>query len=168
MRYISKIAKIISWVCMELTYGFAKDKRLLSPGTVAPDFVLTDSNGNAIHLNAYRNKKYVVLIFYPGDETPVCTQQLCAIRDDFRKFSEKNAVVFGINPSKQESHRKFAEKNNYQFPLLVDKDSKVALQYGAQRAFMNKRTVYVVAIDGKIIFARRGKPNNEEILKNIP
>jgi len=147
-----------------LSYG---ETNMLKVGDLAPEFSLPDQNGNIHKLSDFRGEKYVVLIFYPGDMTPVCTQQLCEIRDDYSVFSENDAVVFGINPASDKSHKKFAEKNNLPFPLLVDNKLQTASKYAAKGAFMNQRTVYVIDKNGKIIFVKRGKPAVSEILSSI-
>ena len=139
---------------------------MLIPGTQAPEFSLQSDKGDLVKLSDYRGKNPVVLVFYPGDQTPGCTHQLCAIRDDYAKFQEKGAVVFGINPADKESHRRFVEKQHYQFPLLVDTDKKVAAQYGTD-GFMIQRTVYVIDKEGKIVYAKRGMPPDSEILQAI-
>jgi peroxiredoxin Q/BCP len=147
---------------------FAKeDTMLLKIGSQAPDFSLLSSNGDTVHLKDFAGKHNVVLIFYPGDQTPGCTAQLCAIRDDYSLFETKNAKVFGVNPADVASHKKFVEKQKYQFPLLVDEKKHVAKLYGCD-GLMIRRTVYVIDTTGKIIFAKRGRPANEEILKAIP
>ena len=141
---------------------------MLVKGATAPQFELKTADGVAVKLSDFRDKKFVVLIFYPGDETPVCTRQLCEIRDDYSSFEKRGAVVFGVNPGSDKSHNKFSRKNGFQFPLLVDVKSSVAERYLAKGAVMNKRTVYVVGKDGTIVFARRGKPPVAEILAAIP
>jgi thioredoxin-dependent peroxiredoxin len=141
---------------------------MLTVGTVAPAFELKDAGGTLYKLADFSNRKFVVLIFYPGDETPVCTKQLCEIRDDYTSFEKRDAVVFGVNPASGASHNKFAEKNKLQFPLLIDEKNSVAASYGTKAAIMNKRTVYVIDKAGKVIFAQRGKPSVAEILAAIP
>ena len=148
---------------------FAKeDSMLLKVGTAAPDFSLVSSDGDTVSLHDFSGKNAVVLIFYPGDMTPGCTKQLCAIRDDYSQFQEKNAKVFGVNPGDKSSHRKFIEKHKFQFPLLIDEKRAVAKQYGCDSWPMLKRTVYVIDAKGKIAYAKRGMPDNAEILKAIP
>lgn len=141
---------------------------MLKVGTDAPDFSLKSQNGSTVSLSEFKGKSSVVLIFYPGDQTPVCTKQLCEIRDDYSSFQKKGAVVFGVNPGSEKSHQKFVEKNNFQFPLLVDENGVVAKSYEAKGALMNQRTVYVIGPDGKIIYSKRGKPPVSEILASIP
>jgi peroxiredoxin Q/BCP len=149
-------------------HHFAKeDSMLLAVGTKAPAFALLSSDGDTIALKNFAGKHYVVLIFYPGDQTPGCTAQLCAIRDDYSQFEAKNAKVFGVNPGDLTSHKKFVAKQKYQFPLLVDENRAAAKAYGCDTWPMVKRTVYVIDLSGKIIFAKRGMPKNEEILAAI-
>src|SRR3989338_5835990 len=92
-------------------------KKLLTVGSRAPSFTLKDAAGNAVSLKDFRGKKSVVLIFYPGDMTPGCTMQLCAIRDDWSKFTRHDTVVFGINHGDAESHKAFIKKYGFPFPL---------------------------------------------------
>jgi len=137
---------------------------MLAVGDAAPGFSLKDEGGVVYNLENYKDKNFVVLIFYPGDQTPVCTAQLCAIRDEYAVFSDNGAVVFGINPASGKSHKKFSEKNKFQFPLLIDEKKKVADFYKAGGRMMNQRTVYVIGKDGRIVFAKRGKPEVAEII----
>jgi peroxiredoxin Q/BCP len=141
---------------------------MLVKGDNAPLFELKSAEGTLVKLADFKGKKFVVLIFYPGDETPRCTKQLCEIRDDYTSFEKQGAVVFGVNPASEKSHAKFIKKNNFQFPLLVDEKGAVAALYGARGAMLNKRTVYVIGKNGKIIFAERGKPPVADILAAIP
>ncbi len=145
----------------------AKDKSLLKIGTMAPDFTLISEKGDTIRLSSFRGASAVVLIFYPGDETPVCTQQLCEFRDNYAAFSEKGAVIFGVNPAGAKSHLSFVQKHSFPFPLLIDKDKNTAKAYGTYAKLMQKRTVYVIDKKGQVIFAQRGKPPVDEILKSF-
>lgn len=141
---------------------------MLTVGTSAPPFELKSTDGTVYKLGDYLEKRFVVLIFYPGDETPGCTKQLCEIRDDYASFEKRGAVVFGVNPASGASHEKFTDKHKFQFQLLIDEKSAVAAAYGAKAPVMNKRTVYVIDRAGKVIFAQRGKPPVAEILAAIP
>jgi peroxiredoxin Q/BCP len=136
-------------------------------GSAAPEFSLPSSNGDTVKLLDFRDKKNVVLVFYPGDRTPGCTKQLCALRDDYSEFDKKDAVIFGVNPADRQSHEKFIEKQHYQFPLLVDEGKAVAKLFGTNGLFI-KRTVYVIDKKGIIIFAQRGMPSDSAILASIP
>jgi peroxiredoxin Q/BCP len=143
----------------------------LSVGGKAPDFTLKDQEGTEVTLSDFKGKKNVVLVFYPGDMTPGCTMQLCAIRDDWSKFIRTDTVVFGINHGDAESHEAFIKKHAFPFPLLIDKDKKVSARYGATKKFFKavviKRTVVVVGKDGTILFLKRGMPKDADILKAI-
>lgn len=159
--------KVVLWIAVfsSITLGA---EPMLAIGSDAPEFSLSAQDGSTVRLSDFREKSSVVLIFYPGDETPVCTKQLCEIRDDYSSFSNKGAVVFGINPGSEKSHQKFAEKHDFQFKLLIDKNSDVAKNYKAKGKVMNQRTVYVINPQGKVVYAQRGKPPVSEILANIP
>jgi peroxiredoxin Q/BCP len=143
----------------------------LKIGDQAPLFTLPDQSGKKIRLADFKGKKKVVLIFYPGDMTPGCTMQLCAVRDDFPKFLSCDAAVYGINHGDDESHKKFIKKHSFPFPLLIDAGKKVSAEYGAIKTFFKakiiKRSVVVIDEEGKIIYLRRGMPKNAEILKAL-
>ncbi|MCX6620526.1 MAG: peroxiredoxin [Acidobacteria bacterium] len=135
---------------------------LLGVGTPAPGFTLPDENGTAVTLSALRGKN-VVLVFYPGDDTMVCTRQLCQLRDSWHSAGARNTLVFGGNPQGTESHARFREKFALPFPLLIDKGRKVCALYHARGLWVT-RTVYLIGPDGVIRFARRGVPAVSEIL----
>ncbi|MGA2506411.1 MAG: peroxiredoxin [Chitinispirillaceae bacterium] len=141
---------------------------MLKIGDKAPDFSLVSSNGDTVSLSGFSGKNYVVLIFYPGDETPGCTKQLCAVRDDYAGFEAKNVKVFGVNPADSASHRKFVKRYNFQFPLLIDEGRKTAKRYRCGGGLFIKRTVYVIDPQGVIVYTKRGMPTDEEILKAVP
>lgn len=151
-----------------ILYAFSfGGKNMLAIGDTAPLFSLKDEMGTVHNIESFRGEKFVVLIFYPGDETPVCTAQLCEIRDQYSVFSANDAVVFGVNPASDKSHKKFSEKNKFQFSLLIDEKKEVASMYMAKGRMMNQRTVYVIGKDGRILYAKRGKPPVEEILASF-
>jgi peroxiredoxin Q/BCP len=144
---------------------------LLAVGSEAPDFRLSDESGQAVQLSSFRGKQPVVLVFYPMDETPGCRGQLCELRDHWDAFSERGAAVLGINPGGTASHLKFKQRHNFPFRLLVDEGKKVASRYGAAGlagGLIVRRSVYAIGRDGRIVFARRGKPPSREILAAIP
>lgn len=134
----------------------------LAAGATAPDFTLMDDSGAPVTLSKLRGKN-VVLVFYPGDDTPGCTKQLCQFRDDWADARKRGVEVFGVNPQSAQKHRKFRGKFNFPFPLLVDKGQKVAALYKANGLIV-KRTVYLIGPDGRILFSRRGMPNPAEVL----
>src|SRR5216117_1319289 len=123
----------------------------LQVGTAAPDFTLNDGNNHSWRLGDQRGK-VVVLLFYPGDETPVCTRQMCSVRDRWEDYSATGAEVVGISTNTVESHKNFAEHHDLPLRLLADVDRKVADMYGAQSLIPGKvaRSVFVIDAQGVI------------------
>jgi peroxiredoxin Q/BCP len=120
-------------------------------GAVAPDFALPDAQGNRWRLSEHRGK-VVVLLFYPGDETPICTRQMCSVRDRWEDYAATGAEVIGISTDSVESHKSFAEHHDLPLRLLSDADRKVADLYGANSLVPGKvaRSVFVIDADGVI------------------
>lgn len=145
------------------------DQQLIVAGSKAPAFSLKDEKGETVTLKALLEISPVVLIFYPGDMTPGCTMQLCAIRDDWADFEKSNIRVFGVNQADSGSHVAFKEAYHFPFPLLIDTGKKVSAAYGAIRKFFKieiiKRTVVGISTDGTIVYYRHGIPKNSDILK---
>ena len=135
----------------------------LSIGAEAPDFTISDQDNNPVALSTLRGKNNVILVFYPGDETAGCRQQLCEFRDSWSQVQAKDAIVFGVNPQSARSHGNFRNKRSLPFPLLVDTGKKVAALYHAQGIII-KRTVYLIGKSGKIRFAQRGAPKPAEVV----
>ncbi len=107
-----------------------------------------------------------MLVFYPGDNTPVCTAQLCAFRDDWSRFQAQDTRVYGVNPANQEKHAGFVARHQFPFPLLVDAKNEIAAAYGCRMLFgLIRRTVYLIDRQGKIAFAQRGNPAPQELLR---
>jgi peroxiredoxin Q/BCP len=136
----------------------------LPAGTLAPDFTLPDDTGRSVTLSKLRGKS-VVLVFYPGDDTPGCTKQLCQFRDDWSEARKKGVEVFGVNPQSAGKHQKFRAKYKFPFPLLVDQGQKVAELYHCNGLIV-KRTVYLIGPDGIVKLGRRGMPAPAEVLKS--
>lgn len=140
-------------------------------GTQAPNFRLKDQKGQEVRLSDFKGKQPIVLIFYPGDLTPGCTMQLCAIRDDWNKFVKAGIAVFGINHADANSHQTFIKKYTFPFPLLIDTGKKVSARYGATKplfkAMVINRTVVGIDKQGMIRYLKRGMPKNAEILKSL-
>src|SRR5271165_5253633 len=128
----------------------------LKPGGDAPDFTLRDQDGGSVSLAALRGKN-VVLVFYPADETTLCTRQLCEFRDRRALVEAKDAVVLGINPASETKHARFRAHHGFPFSLLADPGRRVGALYHA-KGLIVKRTVYLIGKSGKIRYARRGKP----------
>ncbi len=135
----------------------------LPVGADAPEFSAADDSGRNVTLSALRGK-YVVLVFYPGDDTPGCTKQLCQFRDDWSAGESASASqVFGVNPQNARHHSNFRKKFQFPFPLLVDERQKIAQAYHAHGLIV-KRTVYLISREGNILFAQRGMPSPSELL----
>ncbi len=127
----------------------------LAVGDTAPDFTLAGTGGRSYSLSDYRGQP-VVLVFYPGDHTPVCTKQLNAYTEDIGQFEGVGAQVLAISPQSVESHEGFATKHGFKFPLLADPDKKVAGIYGTLGPLgYPRRSVFVVDGDGVVRYLHR-------------
>lgn len=123
----------------------------------APDFHLKDQDGKEHALSDYKDQ-WVLMYFYPKDDTPGCTKEACVIRDNFPKFRRVKAKVFGVSADSVKSHAKFAEKYDLPFTLLADEDKKVIRAYGvwAKKKFMGReymgilRTSFLINPQGKV------------------
>jgi peroxiredoxin Q/BCP len=105
-------------------------------GDPAPDFTLADQEGKPIRLSDFRGRSWVVLYFYPKDDTPGCTKEACSFRDNFHQIQQLEAVVLGVSVDSVESHRKFSEKFHLNFPILSDSGHEVSKRYGVLTRFM--------------------------------
>ena len=114
----------------------------------APDFELLDGQGAIWRLSEHSGR-VVVLLFYPGDETPICTRQMCSVRDRWADYSATGAEVVGISTNTVESHKSFTEHYDLPLRLLADVDRKVADLYGAQSLIPGKVARSVFVIDAK-------------------
>ncbi|HEV8140426.1 MAG TPA: peroxiredoxin [Pyrinomonadaceae bacterium] len=142
-------------------------------GSKAPDFTLRDANNEEWRLSAHRGK-VVVLFFYPGDETPVCTRQMCSLRDRWQNYRATGAEIVGISTDSVESHRAFAEHHNLPLRLLSDADRKVADLYGAHSIIPGRlaRSVFVIDPDGVVRYRdvrRVGliRPKDDDVIDAI-
>ncbi len=125
---------------------------MIQTGQKAPDFSLPADDGGTFALSEQRGEK-VLLVFYPGDNTPVCTRQLCDYRDGIEAFADLGVRVVGISGDDLESHRKFRARHDLPFVLLSDTDLEVAGQYGARGALGMKRAVFLVDGQGVVQYA---------------
>lgn len=124
-------------------------------GELAPDFELPGVAGGAqssYRLSDHRGRP-VVLAFYPGDDTPVCTRQLCSYQDRLGDLTDLGAQVWGISTQDLASHERFAAKRGLGFPLLADPGKEVVSRYGAKGALGTKRSVFVVDAEGVLRWA---------------
>ena len=146
-------------------------------GDKAPQFTLEANDGSNWKLSESKGNP-VVIYFYPKDDTPGCTKEACAFRDQKQKFKKLGVQIVGISPDSQEDHEKFRKKYKLNFPLLVDRDHKVAEKYGAWREknMYGKKTMGIVRstflIDAKGRFAKiwrrvRVDGHDQEVLQAI-
>ena len=144
-------------------------------GNLAPAFSLQDQNGNKISIKDFRDKKNVVIYFYPKAMTPGCKVQACGIRDSKRKLGNLDTVTLGISPDPVVRLKKFEEKESLNFTLLSDEDHSVAEKYGVWglKKFMGKefmgviRSTFVVNKEGRIAFLMpkvNTKTHHEDVL----
>ena len=120
-------------------------------GDAAPDFELEGTDGT-FRLSDHRGER-VVLLFYPGDNTPVCTKQFCSYRDRSEAFESLDACVVGISSQGLDSHEEFAEKHGLNVPLLADEDGSVAKEFGAHAPLIGtRRAVVIVDVNGTVCF----------------
>ncbi|RMF33746.1 MAG: thioredoxin-dependent thiol peroxidase [Chlorobiota bacterium] len=130
---------------------------VLTVGQMAPEFTAFDQDGRAISLADYRGK-WVVLYFYPKDNTSGCTREACAFRDAMEEVTSVGAVVIGVSPDSVRSHRNFADKYNLPFRLVADEDHQIAQAYGVWKektlygrtSWGIERTTFIIAPDGRI------------------
>ncbi|MCZ6464125.1 MAG: peroxiredoxin [Proteobacteria bacterium] len=133
---------------------------MASPGVgdVAPDFTLPSTEGE-ITLSDRLKDRAVLLVFYPGDDTAVCTRQLCDYRDNLSAFSDLGADILALNPQSLSSHERFAEKHGLSFPLLADEDKSVCRSYGALGLLgMAKRALVLIGRDGRVVWKKTDLP----------
>lgn len=127
-------------------------------GDTAPDFTLPSTRGE-FTLSTALQQGAVLLVFYPGDDTPVCTKQLCNYRDNLDVFRGLGVQVIAINPQSEDSHRKFADKHAFPFPVVADAGKAVCKQYGALNFLgMAKRALVLIGRDGRIKWRRTDFP----------
>lgn len=149
----------------------------IKEGQTAPAFSLPDQDGNMHKLAGYKGK-WVLLYFYPKDDTPGCTKEACGVRDVFPKFKKMNAVVFGVSADSSAKHKKFAEKYALPFILLSDENKDAINAYGvwAKKKFMGREYMGILRISflidpkGKIAKVYENvKPEThaEEVLKDV-
>lgn len=124
----------------------------LQVGDQAPEFTLMSQTGDSVSLKDYRGKQPVVLYFYPKDDTPGCTAEACAFRDQYEVFKEIGAAVLGISSDSTDSHQRFAAKHQLPFTLLSDPNNEVRKRYKvpATLGILPGRVTFVIDQDGTI------------------
>lgn len=150
---------------------------MLEQGTKAPEIVLNDKDGNEVKLSDFKGQR-VVVYFYPRDNTPGCTRQACAFRNEFAEYKKLGIQVIGISKDSEASHQRFAEKNELPFILLADPELKAIKDYDVwqEKKMYGKvsmgvvRSTYLIGADGIIEKVwKKAKPdtNAKEILEYI-
>lgn len=127
----------------------------IATGDTAPDFTLPGTGNKSYSLSSFRGQP-VVLVFYPGDDTPVCTKQLNSYNNELSAFSNVGAQVLAVSAQDVASHEQFAGKHGFGFPLLADTDKSVAALYGTVGPLgFPRRSVFVIDANGVIRYVHR-------------
>jgi len=140
---------------------------MIQTGDKALDFLAIDQNNQEHKLTNYQGS-WVLLYFYPKDNTPGCTKEACAFRDVFSEFKKANVIVLGVSKDSIKSHQKFAQKYQLPFTLLVDKDKEISKQYQADGLF--KRISYLINPQGniaKIYLKVKPEEHAQEVLSDL-
>ena len=133
----------------------SQDMKKISVGSTVPSFELKDQQGDLFQIDSVLGKKNLVLYFYPKDDTPGCTAQACAFRDQFEVFKEADAMIIGISEQSVESHLKFAKKYHLNFTLLSDEGNKIRKLFDVPTnlfGLIAGRVTYIVNREGIVIF----------------
>lgn len=141
---------------------------LLPVGSEAPVFQAETTDGGRMSLPDFRGRQAVLLMFYPADDTPGCTRQMCLARDEGARYAEAGVARFGVNPGSLESHREFRDKYTLDFPLIVDQDAEIASAYGVLGEDGGVgRATYLIDRDGRIAYAQPGTHGADEVLEAL-
>lgn len=150
---MNKIISLLTTSALLLLGGIAASGEQVGAGAPAPDFELTDQDGQVHSIEDYRGK-WVVLYFYPKDDTPGCTTEACEFRDNIFAFRSANCEILGVSLDDEESHRAFAEKHGLPFPLLADVSGVAADAYGVKSVrfgmTLAKRQTFLIDPEGNI------------------
>jgi thioredoxin-dependent peroxiredoxin len=138
-------------------------------GEKAPEFTCESYPEGKISLSDYRGKKNVVLAFYPKDDTPGCTKEMCAFTEDYSKFESADTVVFGISTDSVKSHEGFAAKFSLKQHLLADHTHEVGRKYGvvSEDKTTASRALFLIDKNGIVQYVHEGMPENAKVLEAI-
>ena len=161
-------ALLFSVIMLNRANAQAEQKELVV-GDTMPSFSLTDQSGKTFNSADYVGKSFLVIYFYPKDESMVCTKEACQFRDSFNDFTKAGAKVIGINAGTVESHKNFSEHYKLPFILLSDPDNKVYHKFGVKnKMFMTGRQTFVIDQHGKVVFSytamMQGKKHADDAL----
>ena len=149
---MTRLSKQFIFVVLLLPISFASLAQI-KVGSKAPNFILSDQNSIQHQLSDYEGS-WVILYFYPKDDTPGCTTQACDFRDAVKRIIASKSNVFGVSLDSVESHKRFADKNNLPFSLLSDESGEVSEAYDSLNNFMSfksaKRNTFIIDPDGKV------------------
>tara|TARA_B110000467_G_C18310672_1_gene477871 strand:- start:138 stop:662 length:525 start_codon:yes stop_codon:yes gene_type:complete len=149
---MTRLFKQFIFVALLLPFSFASLAQI-KVGSKAPNFTLSDQNSIQHQLSDYEGS-WVILYFYPKDDTPGCTTQACDFRDAVKRIIASKSNVFGVSLDSVESHKRFADKNNLPFSLLSDESGEVSEAYDSLNNFMSfksaKRNTFIIDPDGKV------------------
>ena len=149
---MTRLFKQFIFVALLLPISFASLAKI-KVGSKAPNFTLSDQNSIQHQLSDYEGS-WVILYFYPKDDTPGCTTQACDFRDAVKRIIASKSNVFGVSLDSVESHKRFADKNNLPFSLLSDESGEVSEAYDSLNNFMSfksaKRNTFIIDPDGKV------------------
>jgi len=154
-------------------FSFGQAMADVGTGEMAPDFKLMDQNGQLQQLSAYRGH-WVVLYFYPKDDTPGCTKEACEFRDDYERLAQMGVTLLGVSLDDVKSHQAFAAKYHLPFPLLSDADGEVAKRYGSLFQLwplkFAKRHSFIVDPEGRIARVYRNvepESHSDEVITDL-
>ncbi len=149
---VMAVGSVMGWIGLKGALAESSGLSVME-GQAAPDFTLPDQNGNPVSLSEKRGQ-WVVLYFYPKDDTPGCTKEACSFRDNLVSIHQLNAVVLGVSVDSVKSHKAFSDKFNLNFPILADDRQKVCKEYGTLTHFRGlevaKRSTVIVDPNGII------------------
>ena len=134
-------------------------------GSTIPSFELKDQNGDLFQIDSVLGKKNLVIYFYPKDDTPGCTAQACAFRDQFEVFEDADALIIGISAQSVESHLNFAKKNRLNFTLLSDEGNKIRKLFAVPSnlfGLISGRVTYIVNKSGEVVFIFNSQIQSEK------
>jgi peroxiredoxin Q/BCP len=175
MKTIFTTRFILAMVLSILFFAFAKaqsEQKELAKGDEMPAFSLTDQDGKAFSSADYKGKSFLVIYFYPKDESMVCTKEACSFRDSFDEFTKAGAKVIGINAGTVESHKNFRDHYKLPFTLLSDPENKVYHLFGVKnKMFMTGRETFIIDLNGKVVYSyeamMHGKKHADDALAFI-
>lgn len=175
MKTKSAACSILFLLLLMITFIRVKaqsEPKSLAVGDTMPAFSLTDQNGKVFNSADYAGKHFLVIYFYPKDESMVCTKEACSFRDSFNDFTKAGAMVIGINGGTVASHKAFSDHYKLPFTLLSDPDNKVYHQFGVKnKMFMTGRETFIIDLHGKVVFAyeamMQGKKHSDDALAFI-